>query len=757
MFQQAVLEKLDGYFVPLSGRPGRCVYFYRLTGVSPQVTAFLKRYYEAARQTGVVLDGQLQNPDTRQLGYFSEMMGTAFRQDRAFLSAQLARWLPRMSVSQREAVAEAMASLLAELGRQGKNEGMLRNAYTKYMCWLYYRFERMVNRLGAEEVPKILYDGALSQYALQFLTLLSKAGADILLLDRTGGYDKLDPASACSRLYAAEGLTPFPPEFSLKQIQSEIGRDLHRQQLYGAPPSVSPCTNAWMQKPSLESLLVPAQARGNGAGLFYNAFIAQYGVEDKLTYAGSLFALYSRLKAEKRRICVASAPLPLPAPDEIAAIRRQTYRDPEQLAGELAKNIQAPGGGELQRLMVRAFLDIVLEEAGRETLPRMTNAAVYLLCWLRRYQKELFDRWKMPETGVFLYFGTCATVHEARFLRLLARLPVDVAVLQPDLNGGSCLQDASLLELRREESLSLDAFPVEAGQIRVSTAAYQAERDLDGTLYQDTGLYRSQQYAKAETVTLRSMYEEIALLWDQEVKYRPTFQVVDGVVTVPVLLEKVCGVKDGDVQRYWLDIKKLLTPDTLLLYSLPWLDPRRPPDPMRACATQFLRDGRLLKDRIKNHKDYPFGILRPEMQDHLLDKLQLLLDRRLIAGTYQNGTEYTIISTVLTLHLNKELLRLIQRFDFTKKNPKLVVLCTTEAVLSLEDSILFAFLNLVGFDILFFVPTGYQCIERHFQHPFANEQQIGEYLYDLRPPNFAALPDRERNPIRRIFGIGRSH
>ena len=96
MFQQAVLEKLDGYFVPLSGRPGRCVYFYRLTGVSPQVTAFLKRYYEAARQTGVVLDGQLQNPDTRQLGYFSEMMGTAFRQDRAFLSAQLARWLPRM-------------------------------------------------------------------------------------------------------------------------------------------------------------------------------------------------------------------------------------------------------------------------------------------------------------------------------------------------------------------------------------------------------------------------------------------------------------------------------------------------------------------------------------------------------------------------------------------------------------------------------------------------------------------------------------
>ena len=47
----------------------------------------------------------------------------------------------------------------------------------------------------------------------------------------------------------------------------------------------------------------------------------------------------------------------------------------------------------------------------------------------------------------------------------------------------------------------------------------------------------------------------------------------------------------------------------------------------------------------------------------------------------------------------------------------------------LFDSIQFAFLNLVGFDILFFVPTGYQCIERYFTQPFANEQQIGEYLY----------------------------
>ena len=401
--------------------------------------------------------------------------------------------------------------------------------------------------------------------------------------------------------------------------------------------------------------------------------------------------------------------------------------------------------------MVKAFVDLVLDGGGQpgNTLPKMTNQAVYLLCWLRRYQKELFAGWKLPEVSVFILFGRCATDPEARFLRLLARLPVDVLLIQPSLNEGGCLRDENLLELRRENSLAVKEFPSENTQARVSTAAYQAERDLDDLMYQDSGLYRNQQYAKAETVILRTMYEEIGLLWDQELKYRPTFQTANGVVTIPVLLEKVCGVKDGQTAQYWQEIKKLITPDTLVVSGLPWLKPLEG-NPIKPYATQFLHNGKLLKSKIKGHKAYPYGILRGEMQDYLLDKLQLLLDRRLIAGTYQNGTEYTAVA--VALNLKKELLRLIQKFDFTRKNPKLIVINTAEEVLSLEDSIQFAFLNLVGFDILFFVPTGYQCIERYFTQPFANEQQIGEYLYDLAPPDFNTVQTRGRNPIRKLFG-----
>ena len=220
-------------------------------------------------------------------------------------------------------------------------------------------------------------------------------------------------------------------------------------------------------------------------------------------------------------------------------------------------------------------------------------------------------------------------------------------------------------------------------------------------------------------------------------------------MTVPVLLDKICGIKDGPILPYWLEIKKLVTPETTLVTKLPWQTGLEA-NPMKPYATQFLRQGRLQREKIKQHKDYPYGILRPEIQDYLLDKLQVLLDEKLIAGTYQNGTEYTIVSTILGLP--KDLLRRIQNFDFTKKNPKLIIISTTEETLSLEDSILVAFLNLVGFDILFFVPTGYQSIEKYFQKPFANEHQLGPYRYDLQVPDFRTLHEGGKSSIRKLFG-----
>ena len=753
MFQLGRIEKLHDYFSACSRRREQAVFFYRVAGYSGEVAAFLTQYDQAARTNGVVIEGRIPNPDPKQLDYLAEMMGSDFQLDAGFLTQKLTRWLPRLTGAQREAVVTAMTATLQDLQAHGKNENMLRNAYIKYMCWLYYKFERILGRLGGDELPKILYDGTVSSYELQLLVILARAGADIVLLERAGdaGYLRCDPTSQYAQLYQAPGLTSFPADFSLRQLREQGRQQAERQKLYGAPAGIAPCTNAWMKTPDGKEILTAVRARGDDPKLFYNAFVVQYGVEDKLLFPSDMVAFYQQLKREGRKVCLENGRLPPPTPEEIAAVRRRNHQTAEQLAADLAANLQYPNNQQLQTLMRQAFLDVVLEEdkAVGGNLNRLLNKAVYLVAWMKRYQKDLFQNWQAPEVGVFILFGACSGDNEALFLRLLAKLPVDVLVLLPDLNAPCVLKDPALLDLHKEHSLPMTDFPVEPSQMRVRTAAYQAEREMDSILYQNTGLYRAKQHQKAEAVTLQTMYEEISLLWDQELKYRPGFAAEGDTVTVPVLLEKICGIKDGPILPYWLEIKKLVSPETTLVTKLPWQTGLEA-NPMKPYATQFLRQGRLQREKIKQHKDYPYGILRPEIQDYLLDKLQVLLDEKLIAGTYQNGTEYTTVSTILGLP--KDLLRRIQNFDFTKKNPKLIIISTTEETLSLEDSILVAFLNLVGFDILFFVPTGYQSIEKYFQKPFANEHQLGPYRYDLQVPDFRTLHEGGKSSIRKLFG-----
>ena len=482
MLKRVEPGQLNDFFLPLSGRREKGVYFCRIAGYSPEVEAFIKQYYEAARRNGVIIDGRIPNPDTNQLAYFSEMMGAQFQMAPAFLDQRLAKWLPRMSQGQRETVVSAIYSTLQDMQRSGKNENMLRNAYIKYMCWLYYKFERIVNQLGSETLPKILYDGSVSHYELQLLLVLSRAGADIVLLERAGDgpYLQLDSQSAWTTLWQTPDMTPFPEQFNLKWLQQELMKQANRQRLYGTPPAVTNCTNAWMKKPQLGEVLTPFRDRGPDSRFFCNAFLFQHGVEDKLLFSNDLFTFYQQLKSEGRRVCLLNGGIPAPTPEEISAIRRQNYQNVDQLAAGLVPNIQYPESADLQRLMVKAFVDLILEESKscEGSLSRLTNRAVYLLVWLRRYQKELFGRWKMPEVAVFLLFGKCASANEALFLRFLARLPVDVVLLIPNRNEGCTLSDPTLLTLEFEDSLPMERFPGEPSQVREAIQTAAADREI---------------------------------------------------------------------------------------------------------------------------------------------------------------------------------------------------------------------------------------------------------------------------------------
>lgn len=740
MLERTEISKLDDYFVDLGKRRSRGVYFYRINGYNQQIHDFIQRYYEEARRNGVIIEGKIPNPDNNNLAYYSEIMGMSFQMSLDFINSSLRKWLPRMTAAQRENVAGSIYNTLSGLRQAGKNDNMLKNAYIKFMCWLYYKFERIVNHLGEEKLPKILYEGIISNYELLLMNVLAIAGCDIVLLQYKGDteYLKLDPDSAKSFDLKLQGMTSFPPAFSLKQIRKDIQDALNNERLYGTKPQITNCTNAWISGKILDDIRKDTSIRGNDERFFYNCFCRVMGVEDKLTYPNELYQLQLELKQFRRKVIIVNERIEPPTPDEIGGIRRRNYQNVNQMIADLSSNIRYTFSQELQLIMNKAFVDILLEESKKDgaNVNRLTNKGVYILCWLKRYQQQLFGNWKMPEIACFFYMGGCRNENEAAFCRFMARLPVDVIIFNPNLNQKCCLTDHLLYEINYDQSLPIKRYPEENTNLRIGTAAYHAERDLDTLMYQDTGIYRNQQYGKATAVMLQTMYEEIPILWDQELKYRPSFSTMDAVVNMPVISAKVCGVKEGLLPGYWSSIKNLITPDTTVIRKVPNITSTTP-NPMKPFATEFFKNGRVQKAKIKGHKSYQYGFLREAMQDHLLDKLQFLIDQKIIKGTFENGTEYTIVSTAM--NLDKNILRMIQKFDFTKKNPKLIYIITGETVLSLEDTIYAIYLNQIGFDILFFVPTGYQCIEQHLNHSYVEEHQIGEYIYDLQIPDFDTI------------------
>ena len=875
LFKHIKIQSLDDFFVPLSGRSEKGIYFYRFNKTSDKIDEFIYKYYNAARKSGVVIDGKIGNPTESNLSYYQEIMGMDFQMSMGFISDSLKKWLPRMRSIQRENIAGAIYDVLDGLRRSGKNENMLKNAYIKFMCWLYYKFEGVVEQMNGENIPKIFFVGDIVGYEFMLINILADAGCDVVFVQPHGdvSYLKVDENLERSFEYVGENgaaeqnmVREFAADFSIKsmlenhdfkaqrensqgtiKLQSGVQetkshgtggsqvdvQNIQRQESGipqaeekstkslqnkkslnikvqsteadninsmadrgGSQPKMSykvstrNCTNVWIEGNGLDDFLQPAGVRkdrfrklyenerriekvnnvenarnlhnirniennlGNGLfsadsvkewgvgkdKIFFNCYVRINGVWDKLTYENELYQFYLSLKAMKRNVVVISELIPKPDVDEIAKIRRGNYRDVFQLVKGLELNINFTENPIVSEFLINSFEDTVYGEADRlgkgANINKILNKAVYLLCFINRYQTQLFKNFSYDNIPCFIYMGGCNDENEAMFMHFLARTPIDVLILCPNRAERCRLEDNILYDINYDEQLAIDKFPIQNSGLHIGTAAYHAERELDTLMYNDDTIFRDKQYDKARTVSLQTMDREIKILWETEIKYRPGFSTVDGSVNIPVIFSKFSSVKDGNVREYMIMLKKLMTPETVVVDKVPNIL-STDANPIKEYATEFFKNGRLHRDKIKKSRAYRYGFLRDEMQDYILDKLEFLIAQKYIKGTFENGTEYTIVS--VALNLPKEVTRLLQAFDFTKKNPKLLYINTSDELISLEDTIYLTFLHLLGFDVALFVPTGYN-MEKYFNLKLMEEHQLGDYIYDIQIPDWESIP-----------------
>lgn len=723
-------------------------YFFRIAGFCDDVMRLTEEYYRLAHTFGAVIEGHLPNPSAEETAAYIRAAGGDFSLDRQFIKTSAEKWCTGAAK-----LSEGIFDILSRLKKAGKNDNILKNIFIKLMCWIRKNFMGVLSAAG-KNVPRILWQGELSSHEIYLGAVLAKGGFGVLLLETNGdeSYKKTDPNNEYSKLIEVKNAAAFPRGFSLSDIGKRLDEKNQLAVLSGAGAGINFCTNAWISGEIFEDIALDIRQRGNEPDTVYNCFVRINGAENRLTYLNELHAAYIKVK-EKRKVLVLESVIPPPSNEEISRISRGNYNSITSLVNDLSKNIVS-SSQTLQGIMRGAFGAVIGEYYSKEQkLNRVVSRAVYILCWLKRYQQELFGGWKKGDVSCVFRLGGCKNVAESMFLIMLSRCPADVVILRPDLSEKSVLEGHLLYERNFTESMTVDKFPAENFEANIGTVAYYAERELDQVMYTGSGLYRSYQYKKADTVSLRTMYEEIPMLWDQELKYRPSFQADDSGVVIPAIMAKISGVKNSDTDRYWNEIRTLITEDTAVYKNSPIVTEEFPCE----YTVSFMRNGRLQKNAVKAHKMYKYGHLKEDMQDHILDKLSLLLEKGIIKNQKDRGFEYKMLS--IGLNMDSSLLRLIQKFDFTKKNPKIIYINTTENIISAADSVLLAFLSLLGFDVLLYIPTGYQSAEKYYSAPVMEIHETGDYLFDLQIPDLTAKPKEDKGKpksksvFKKIFGI----
>lgn len=291
-------------------------------------------------------------------------------------------------------------------------------------------------------------------------------------------------------------------------------------------------------------------------------------------------------------------------------------------------------------------------------------------------------------------------------------------------------------------------------KVKADTVAYKASKEIDKLLYNgDTlGLYRINQFDRGEAVELKTTFDELKILWNIENTARPYFGNSDKLVKVPVIYSKVLGVCDN----YTDELGQLVTDHTIVCYNyndilgllsnnIQVKDYSLYSGGQRT-AVRLADNKKLNVSNIVNCGMYPYNHLTDKVQYTIMDNLSNLVDS-MASNADKNVTKLIDSIVEVGLNLSSRVYQEMQWHDFTKHNPKLIVILPSETFIDIKVEILIKLLHLCCWDITVVIPTGYNLIQD-------NNMQIhtlGEYKFDC-VINHLEKPQKQKNSLfSRLF------
>lgn len=736
------LKNNKDYFLPLSKRPLKGVYFYRFIGYDDNILKFLKEYEASTISNGIYIKKPISNPKENMVKDFFSKTNENFVLNLNFIQSNLRLWIRNLTNSQILSLGEAILESLQDLRKKGANDNILKNAYVKFMCWSL-SFERVLKNIGNDNIPKVLYEGEISKYEVYMLRILLKAGCDVLYVNFSDENSILKFDGNLSK--AVYGKFKGIPKIHFSSINLEELSKVEDIKEDVSKFSNKVITNSWIKEDENFFEILEKKNTLRGALLnsskIYNIFISYIGVDEAGSYNNRLFKLKSDLEKSDKPFILIDKKIMNPTSEEVSSIKRTNISNKKELIDFISLAISNKFSKTSMPFIVNGFFKFFEKEKDLE-LSKLYNLSIKLLCWMIRYN-SLFN-FHGDNLPILIYYGEISS-SEVSFLELLSYMPIDILYICPTKTQKGILKNA--LEFELQNSLDIKDFPKTEMKVKVSTVAYKAEKEIESEIYNDTGLYKNQQFANSTPITLRTTYEEIFILWNQEANFRPSFR-TDGLkVYTPNIFAKVCGVKDTDENKYFKSIKSLINDDTIYYKNIPFL--KEKPILKDSSLKKCVHNNKIHIDLIKKIEEYKYEYLDLNTQHYIISKIDELINLNWIKYT---GSDLNNIILGTLLNLDKPTLKLIQKFDFTKNIPKIVIVDTTEEMATIFDCIYLLFLNLIGFDIVIFTPTGYRNIEKFIMDSSFENHIIGEFMFNLKAPNFKTSTAEKKGFFERFFG-----
>ncbi len=699
--------------------------------------------FVAVQKNGLFFKGKLPSASVEEITNASGYTAASF--DNADdIKKSLDMWLHDANIPcDSAAVAEVMTKAIAECGVNKKNN------FFVFLCWII--------KYLASRPTELVYIGGATQKELYFLLIMQAAGVKITLVSY--GLDK-DYVKLLykDRITVKSGRINAPLQIDFTKI------DLSKEAALASMRAEGERVSGLVKKLStsaagiFEDFITSRQTRvvKNG-GVYtedgdipvYCAALLGYDSED--VYTNMLVKFKESFSGLKKQLIFIEKPLSNPDADEIKAIGSVTRTSTSGMIDEMAMQINLQGDKNRTALARKALKDL-LSGLGTANQTVVFNYAMKIVTWLYRCTQARKYSVAYEDIPVVLYYGDISQ-SEVYFLLFMSMCGFDVIYISPNLNNQKTVVDKNvdgrIQIFSLPQSKESGEYPKKAVKMKVSTVAYNAERDLDTMLYNgDTGIFRSFQFPNSQSVTLKTTYEEIAILWKQEARFRPGFATAGNLVSVPNIFAKISGVQDGDTGKYWDGVRDKLTPETILIIKQPNKTETSATD--LSVYRQFYRNGEIDAEKLKSSMLNKYSYLPDRIQDMLFYKLQETCSSRFLK---LDGDELMCSVLHYGMNLSREFLQMVQQFDFTKKIPKLIYIDAIEDTFTLEECIQTVLCSLIGFDVLIYTPSGYKNLETYVKNDAFEEHIMNQFLYKTEIPKFK-IPSEDKNSgfFGKLFG-----